>query len=134
MTDDEIVQLIQDDLRAAIASGHLIDFGRLGVRGSRDDFVAANYEPEYEHCSVCAIGAVLLGKPIVNSSLWASFGAVVGRSDEWVTGFYFGSYKPGAERAREVKYASPDKAAGWDLAQAIRVWAKDHLGPAVVRP
>lgn len=88
MTDDEIVALLQKDIRRASDSGIPIDMDWVGVWSINGVYATAQAPM---NCRVCAIGAALLGKPATHGSYFEDFGLQMGRSLHWSEGFMDGS-------------------------------------------
>jgi hypothetical protein len=90
MNDEEIEDLIDSDIQAAIAAGHTIDMNSYGVWLNREVDQRV-WEPQSPDCPVCAIGACLLGKPALHQDEWITFARMVGRSDNWGSAFAIGT-------------------------------------------
>jgi hypothetical protein len=112
MSDDEIRELIDQDIERARKAGHRVNMMGYGLQL----YNVGVYEPRAAGCSVCAIGAVLLGKPVTESLKYQEFAKLVGRSDTWAGGFVDGTmgeeitgteneeFRAGYELGLEMRY------------------------------
>lgn len=117
MTDDEIFEAVQKDVRAAVQAGLKIDLDTFGVM--RVDDVWAPFDQR--DCGVCLIGAYVLGKPAKNGET-NTFIESVGRNFDWGSGFLHGSFQE-PDSLPERRVNDEDYMAGYNLARRLGAWA-----------
>lgn len=122
-TNDEIFHLMQDELRKVHALGVKIDMAVVGVYKSiATGTWVLQSEPD---CSVCAIGADLLGSKGTGWREYAAFAHRHGRSARWGLGYMHGSAPYDDDELRDT----PNRAVegdqycdGWDQGARIFNW------------
>lgn len=123
MTDDEILAKLQADMQAQHAAGRSIDLSSLGIEPEGTVYVELQ-----KNCSVCAMGAALLGHAVGND-IFTDFAKLMGRSSIWAVGFYNGS----TEKGLTQEYYTDDQRQndhdqGYALARKMVAWVNRQKG------
>ena len=114
MTDAEIIELLVNDCRKARAAGWGIDMDGWGVKPVSGVWLI---EPS---CTVCAMGAHLLGKPVENTDVVNAFAWSVVRTYEWATGFNSGSLRDYTQQFIDFAGWPGQQRLGYEVGRAVR--------------
>lgn len=121
MEDQEIEDLLKAELQGAVQKGISIDMRYFGIGAGGDQ--PGVYRKSF--CSVCAIGALLLGKPANYGNSWEAVAMdlahFIGRTATFTDGLIFGTNPDNHQPTRE--YAIPDMAAGYAVGKRVYDWA-----------
>lgn len=133
MTEEDILALLQADIRKVYLDGGLINMNSIGVfRSPYGKWV--RLDPQ---CGVCAIGAHLLGQPVISTHSVYDFANSVGRTRAWGLGFLEGStsrpksfetvtlYWPNHDD-EPIELFTSDLQAGYDLGLQMYQWVQYH--------
>lgn len=128
MDDNEIVAMLQRDMQAAHKKGIHIEMSTFGIDGEGEEKYRL-FQFFDEHCSVCAIGACLLGKEVGNpqASESVDFAGITGHSLAWAEGFISGTVRMGGGPSSwDREHQTPEFIQGWELAATVARWVDDE--------
>jgi hypothetical protein len=124
MTDDEIFQALKDDILKAREADIDIDLSGFGVIAYRGETYSIWYS-ENGKCSVCIIGARLLGKTCHSVMESKDFADSLGKSFQWGRGFLHNAFPEDCPMPVYDDRPLPDDyVQGREMAQKMKDWLR----------
>jgi len=135
-TDEAIIEEMKRDMVLAHASGYPIDMARVGIFPTTHNAPAGmrvySAKSAIGKCSVCAVGATLLGETEHQDNFADEIAYYFGRPKVWGLGLFRATDPAFADQLDVPESYGPSYCAGWNIGKTLYQWAQKAKRPGGV--